>query len=220
MQQKKRGKFIVLEGIDGAGTTTVGKAVTALLNEQANQPTEFTCEPSVGAIGVLARKYLKHQLPLPGSPAMKHLFTADRYDHLKNYIMPTLESGVNVVCDRFVWSTAAYQTVNTNKSVEECSADAVVLSSQLMYSAGANYMTPDITFLLHVTPEVARARRMHRGDQKEELYEEEKIQTYVAAAYLKIHQELSKTSPAYLINAHEALNAVVNNVMAILPSLR
>jgi dTMP kinase len=219
MQQKKRGKFIVLEGIDGAGTTTVGKAITALLNEQANQPTEFTYEPSAGAIGTLARKYLKHQLVHPGEPALKHLFTADRYEHLKNYIIPKLEEGCNVICDRFIWSTAAYQTVKLDKPVKQCTEDAVLLGTQLTYSLNFNYRTPDATFLLHVSPEIARERRMSRGDQKAELYEEEKIQTYVAASYLEIFQELSKTSTAYLINAHENFDTVVNGVMAIIRSL-
>src|SRR5688500_15875611 len=93
---RRRGAFIVLEGLDGAGTTTqLGRLAEAL--RARGQRVHTTCEPSTGPIGALIRQALTGRLGLPGGrgplddATLALLFAADRTDHLAAEIMPALE---------------------------------------------------------------------------------------------------------------------------------
>ena len=107
------GKFIVFEGIDGAGTTTQAQALVNYLTE-CGISTYLTCEPSDSSIGTFTRQALQgkqkgfHQKQLP-DVALALLFAADRADHWTNEIQPLLNEGVNVICDRYLYSSLAYQ---------------------------------------------------------------------------------------------------------------
>src|SRR4029078_3251661 len=105
--------FIVLEGIDGSGTTTqLGRLGDHLTSRGRRAHT--TREPSAGPVGRLLREILLggHRLP-DGAPAdrraMALLFAADGRDHLRREIEPALAAGTDVVCDRYLLSSLAYQ---------------------------------------------------------------------------------------------------------------
>jgi dTMP kinase len=96
--------FIVFEGIDGSGKTTQAKLLVAKLNELGIR-TIFTAEPSDGPFGKRIR-----EAPARLSPSdEEQLFREDRRDHLARVILPALEAGVTVICDRYIFSSAAYQ---------------------------------------------------------------------------------------------------------------
>jgi dTMP kinase len=99
--------FIVLEGIDGAGTTSTSKAVVKEL-ELRGIPVVWTHEPSDGPIGLLMRQVLKGDLKL-NKRATIGLFVSDRWWHVDHVVKPALEAGKIVVCDRFAYSTWVYQ---------------------------------------------------------------------------------------------------------------
>jgi dTMP kinase len=104
-------RFIVLEGGDGAGTTTQLRLLDEALG-RAGVPRWATSEPTDSPEGRLIRRVLSGELPRdPGTLA--RLFAADRNEHLRGPggILERLERGEAVVCDRYVLSSLAYQGV-------------------------------------------------------------------------------------------------------------
>ena len=132
-----------------------------------------TREPSTGPIGRLLREILLggHRLP-DGTPAdgraMALLFAADRRDHLRREIEPALAAGADVVCDRYLLSSLAYQG-------EEAERDWVAELAREVRPA-------DLTLLLDLPVAVAAARRRAAG-RVEERYDADAVQERVAAAY-------------------------------------
>ncbi len=113
------GHFIVLEGIDGAGTTTQAEALKRRFDD-LGLPAHVTAEPSAGPVGAIIRQVLSgrlvarfHQAVRPLNwKIMSLLFAADRLDHVDSEILPNLSEGVNVLCDRYVYSSLVYQSAS------------------------------------------------------------------------------------------------------------
>src|SRR5438552_7626627 len=105
---------MVIEGIDGAGTTTQTRLLTDWLRGRG-LAAHRTREPSDGPIGRLIREILG-QPPgaMTGGP-MALLFAADRLDHLAREIEPALARGEQVLCDRYYHSSFAYQAVESER---------------------------------------------------------------------------------------------------------
>ncbi len=161
------GYFIVLEGVDGAGTTTQSARLTAELARRGHRVHQ-TCEPSRGPIGLELRRVLKGQATLPPT-AVALLFASDRLDHLAREIEPQLSSGCHVVSDRYVLSSLAYQSQQVDRAFVE--------------TINARARAADLTLLVAVDPEVAAKRRQRRGGEVE-LYDAIEMQRQVASAYL------------------------------------
>jgi dTMP kinase len=100
------GKFIIFEGLDGSGKSTHAKLLSEWLESKALKVLH-TKEPSQGKIGKLLRDYLKDTDS--GGRVDALLFTADRAEHLEREILPALERGDIVICERYKYSTIAYQ---------------------------------------------------------------------------------------------------------------
>ena len=103
------GKFIVFEGIDGSGKTTQINLVARSLEEQGRQVL-CTREPGGTRIGAMLRNLLLD----PANKDLDHrteafLYAADRSQHVTEVILPALEEGKIVICDRYLYSTVAYQ---------------------------------------------------------------------------------------------------------------
>ena len=108
-----RGKFLVLEGIDGSGTTTQLDRAVAYVSSLGH-PAVATREPSAGPIGRLLREALLGRLGMRDGAGMDGrsmalLFAADRIDHLQREVEPHLASGTTVISDRYLLSSLAYQ---------------------------------------------------------------------------------------------------------------
>lgn len=173
-----RGRFVVLEGIDGAGTTTqLERLATAL--EGRGLSVHRTAEPTSGPVGSLIRRYLRHEIELPGGGArpvswdtMALLFAADRVDHVSSEIEPMLAAGTWVLSDRYDLSSLAYQSATAP------SDDVVHWIRELNSRA----LRPDLTLVVDVPADLAAQRRGARG-ASEELYEEQELQRRLAQIY-------------------------------------
>jgi hypothetical protein len=105
------GALIVVEGIDGAGSTTQSNMLLQWL-QSVDIPATFTFEPSTGAIGTVVRRHLGRHVELGGPEAEALAFAADRMDHVVSEVVPALAGGTTVVTDRYYLSSLAYQALN------------------------------------------------------------------------------------------------------------
>jgi len=170
-----RGVFIVLEGIDGAGTTTQATILEQRVRRcRPDVPVLVTAEPTSGPIGSLIRDMLRAEprTPHSGVPldrrALALLFAADRLHHVAEQIAPAVEAGGVVICDRYVWSSLAYQSLDAPPE----------------WVAEVNRFAPppDRTILLEVPAEVACAR-LQASRQVREIFETLETLRRVAANY-------------------------------------
>jgi len=179
-----RGKFIVLEGIDGSGTTTqLDRAVDCVAT--LGHPALATREPSTGPVGRLLRDALHGRLALPDGSAidgrtMALLFAADRFDHLKREIEPNLADGTTVISDRYLLSSLAYQAEEADRAWVANLARGIPL--------------PDLTILLDLPIEVA-ARRREAAGRPLERYDADSYLGKVAANY----RELARLDPSVVV---------------------
>jgi dTMP kinase len=178
------GSFIVIEGIDGAGTTTQAELLANWFRGRG-LPALTTHEPTDGPVGSMIRQVLTNRLVVcgitgPRAPAwatMALLFAADRLDHLESEIVPNLLDGVTVISDRYDLSSLAYQSATATGS--DLEAGKVVT---WVRELNKHARRPDLTIVLDVHPEVAAQRRRKRAGSAE-LYEELDLQKSLARAY-------------------------------------
>ncbi len=198
------GLFIVLEGIDGSGTSTQGQKLVELLRSQGRK-VHLTCEPSRGPIGQLIRSILEKRLLEEGevrsfdAPTMALLFAADRMDHITNEVKVQLRSGSIVICDRYLLSSLIYQSLT---------AEPNSLPSQQNWLRQINQgaLQPDLTLVLDLKAERAAERRSIRGGV-EELYEKSELQRKLAVLYAQAPQLLPEQA-VYLIDAAQPVEQV------------
>ncbi len=138
----KRGKFITFEGPEGGGKTTQAKRLINQL-ESAGLEVVYTREPGGTPTGEAIRDILQHNTTgediAPASEVL--LFAASRAQLVAHVIVPALERGAWVVCDRFADSTTAYQGYGRGFDIEQMIA---------INRFAVNGATPDLTFLLDV----------------------------------------------------------------------
>jgi len=178
-----RGKFIVVESADGGGSTSQAAALANRIVERLDNPRSaiLTYEPSGGPVGKLIRKILKGHGKLP-SKAMEWLFRADRLEHVQNKILPAINKGEHVVCDRYYPSTLVYQSVRD--TMEESKLAMGDLWHDLFHDKGgpAEFLLPDVILYIDVDLEIMAERRAKRGGEPE-LYETTEYQKKVVDLY-------------------------------------
>ncbi|MFT7622035.1 MAG: dTMP kinase [Myxococcota bacterium] len=198
-----RAQFIVLEGIDGAGTTTQLHRVCAWF-EAAGQGARATCEPTEGPIGRLIRQVLRGEITTPHD-TIALLFAADRLDHWPREIQPALDAGKVVLSDRYTGSSLAYQGTHTD-------ADWVRMIN-------GHAPLPHHTFYVRCDPDVALARIAARDGDKRELYEQRESLVRIAAAYDRIYGVTEPAQlPATIIDGEASQDAVFAAITAVLTS--
>lgn len=195
---RQRGRFIVLEGIDGSGTTTQAHALVAAI-ERRGGTALYTREPSDGPVGRYIRTILRGELDHTSSErTMAALFAADRLDHWDREISPALEVGTDVICDRYVLSSLAYQGVMTG-------------DEEWVRQINSHAAQADRTVLLVLPATEAGRRREARGEAQER-YEPDATQRDVAQAYLRLAPAVS----ARIVDGAKSVDDVTNDLLATL----
>jgi dTMP kinase len=173
---------VVVEGIDGCGSTTHAKLLAKAIKNRGPEVV-LTCEPSTGPIGSLIRQVLQRRLFVPDATGPRNfawstmalMFAADRMDHLDSVVAPALRTGQVVVSDRYDLSSLAYQSVTAHNGAQ---------SIPWIRELNAQALRPDVTIVIDVPAEVAEARRRARGGV-EEMFEAREIQARLAAVYAR-----------------------------------
>jgi dTMP kinase len=156
--------FIVIEGIDGSGKTTLCKAVYNIRVKQNNRIRTFS-EPTYFETGVRLRNFLSGKIELPPEDELE-LFIEDRKESVKRNINPSLESGIDVLLDRYYYSTAAYQA-NEHRSPRE------ILDRNLK----ENFPVPNFLFFIEIEPRIALERISSRSENLDRFETLDKLET-------------------------------------------
>jgi dTMP kinase len=200
-------RFVVIEGIDGAGTTTQTARLVQELTARG-QPAHATHEPSKGPIGLHLREILAKRVELygDGGAQLALLFAADRLDHLGREVKPQLAAGSWVISDRYDHSSVAYQSLSAGRDIA------------WLRSLNSAADRPDLVLVLDVTPEVARARRLAR-DANRELFDDDALQRKLAAFYRDIERHFPEDRVVH-VDADRDADAVFAALLAEALKLR
>ena len=201
------GLFITIEGPEGSGKTTVAKKVVEQL-ETEGYKVLYTREP--GGVGI-AEKIRDIILDVnntnldPRSEAL--LYAASRRQHLIEKVVPALEKGYIVICDRFVDSSLAYQGHARGLGIDE------IYNINLF---AIDTMFPDMTILLNIDPEVGLARIMsNRQDEVNRLdLEGMNFHKLVHEGYEIIKEKYAERFT--LVDGNDTPDVVFNNVYKVI----
>ncbi|MCX5992993.1 MAG: dTMP kinase [Chloroflexi bacterium] len=205
---KRQGLFITFEGGEGCGKSTQARLLFNSL-EHRGIPSVLTHEPGGTPLGNRIRGILKVKRDFDISPqAELFLFAACRAQLIREVILPALDVGRNVICDRFSASTIAYQGYGRG------------LGQDLIESinrAATGGLEPDLIFLLDIQSETGLSRKHNTGDDR---FEAEHIAFHrrVRVGYL----ELARRDPGrwIVIEARQPVEtlakAILDHVLAIL----
>lgn len=164
MSARARGRFVVVEGLDGAGTTTQAERLAATLRDRCGLGVELTKEPTDGPLGAVLRQAIEGRLTLD-PVALALAFAADRADHLfnpVNGIETQLAAGRWVVSDRYVLSSLAYNRGGA-------------ISREWVAELNRHALAPDLTVFVDVDPELCLERIGARSSADELFHSREQL---------------------------------------------
>jgi dTMP kinase len=189
----EKGLFIAIEGLDGSGSSTQCEKLRNYMDIRGMK-TIVTKEPTNNLIGGLIRGVLTHDWTI--SPAgLQLLFCADRAHHLEKEIMPALEQGISVICDRYMFSTLAF--------------GAMDCELEWLKTLNKNFMIPDLTFILEVNPAEC-VKRIGKGRSKFELFEQEEKLRVVLENYRKISTQYPRM---FRVNGENSPDTVLKELV-------
>jgi len=193
--------LVVFEGLDGAGTTTQMQLLAEKCDKDL-RACRATFEPTDKPIGRLVRAVLKKQIvttPL----ALAMLYAADREDHLYNPIygmVGELESGKLVICDRYIYSSLAYQGV-------ECPIEKVQELNQFPH--------PQYLFFIDTPVEECIRRITARGEEAE-LFDRHEFLEKVRTNYEKLFSSLPEEVRFFRIDGMQSKEVIALEIQKIL----
>ncbi len=206
--ENKRGRFIVLEGIDGAGKTTQAELLEEHLIAMGRRVYR-TAEPTPLPTGVELRRALKGEIK-KSECEMATMFVLDRIAH---NIHPTegiekiLSEGTDIICDRYYYSTLAYQGQST--SYEWVKA---------MNLSCPEIRRPDICIYLDLTPEQS-LRRISRGRETVEIYENEQTLERVRNAFFGVFEDIGDRENIAVVDAYRDTRVIADELAALVDLL-
>ncbi len=203
-----RGRLITIEGLDGAGKTTLADSLTAALEDRGIAVRTLR-EPGGVEASERVRRLVKDPELRIGARAEALLYAAARAQLVEEALQPLLEAGSWVLLDRFVDSSLAYQGGGRGLGL------GPVEAINLLATGG---LEPDRTLLLWIDPELGRARAQGRGEAPDRLEREQRdFFEAVAAAY----QELAAVNPNRIrtIDAAQAPEQVLDQALRAIADL-
>lgn len=202
-----RGKFIVFEGGDGSGKSTILEKIYNYLVDNGVKCIK-TREPG----GIKISEDIRNIILDTKNTEMDRktealLYAAARRQHLVEKVIPELNNGTIVLCDRFIYSSLAYQGYARGIDVEEI--------FQINKFAVGEYM-PDLNLLFDVSPEVGLCRINKNKDREINRLDLEKLDFHkmVREGYYKLVEE--NKDKFEIVNAEKSIDEVFNEVKEII----
>ena len=198
-----KGKFIVIEGLDGSGKTTQTKILAAKLRDKGISVVTHA-EPTGGEYGKKCREILSGAKKCTKSE-LALLFTADRIDHNVNDvdgINMHIEKGETVLCDRYYYSTLAYQGVDVGMEwLKTLNLDC------------EDIRKPDLCIFLDLTPEKSMERiYANRSADQIEIYETQDYLTSIRKRFYNCLDSLKDSENIVVINADGTIDEVAHKI--------
>jgi len=203
----QKGTFIVLEGIDGSGTTTHCKILAEKLREIGFN-VHITQEPSNLKVGKLLREYLKIKEIPPPTDAL--LFAADRVEHYYNEILPKLQEGFVVISDRYIESSIAYQCAQSGNKYKYMKEDFNI-TEEWIENINKFVKYPDITILLDIDPEISLKRKYKQSENPEKFENVDFLKVV-----RKIYLNRAKFKNYYILDVNNSIDIVSENIYKII----
>ncbi len=197
-----------MEGIDGAGKTTQAEMLCAHLESKGRRVVR-TAEPTGFPTGVALREALGGRVK-KSECEMAVMFVEDRIAHNLHPtegIQALLAEGVDVICDRYYYSTLAYQGHSTDYGW--CKS---------MNLSCPEILRPDLCIYLDLTPEQS-LERIRRGREQVEIYENEETLTRVRNAFLRVFDDLSDTDRIARVNAYRTPEEIARELADLVDHL-
>jgi len=202
------GKFIVFEGIDGAGKTTQVNLLLEKL-EKEGKSAYLTAEPTDLPTGRELRRVLSGEVK-KSDCEIAALFTLDRIAHNKDAVAGierVLAAGYDVICDRYYYSTLAYQGFSTDYEWVKS-----------MNVGCPEIRRPDLCIFLDLTPEES-LERIQKGRDKLEIYENVETLTKVRDAFHKALTDLGDSENIAIVNAYRTPEEISDEIWEIYSKL-
>ena len=195
--------FITIEGPEGSGKTTVLKAVVEQLSKDYD--VIATREPGgVKTAEAIRNILLEGDAMDPRTEAL--LFAAARREHLVEKVLPALDKGITVICDRFIDSSLAYQGYARKIGVE---------AIQTINDFAIEGHAPDLTLYLDIPAEVGQARIMQNQRAQNRLdKEDEAFHARVIDGYRQLIQNHPERYE--VIDATQSIDAVIQDVLMVI----
>lgn len=199
-----KGLFITLEGGDGAGKSTQIRNIERFFSEKG-LVVMHTREPGGTAISEKLRDILldNHNSEMYAETEML-IYAAARAQHVRELVLPALERGEIVICDRFVDSSVAYQAYGRELGDMVAEVNG--------YATGG--LRPDITFWLDIDPAAGRARAAKAGDLDRLELEKMDFHYRVYEGYRKIAEQ--EPDRVRRIDATDTVENICSNIYACL----
>ena len=204
----KKGKFIVFEGIDGSGKTTQAKLLAQML-EKNGETVVLTAEPTSLSTGKLLRQALSGSIK-KSECEMALMFVEDRIAHNKcpdTGIDALVEAGVTVICDRYYYSTLAYQGQSTDYGW--------VKSMNLLCP---DIRKPDMCIYIDLLPSQS-LERISKGRDSVEIYENLETLTRVREQFLSVIRDLEKDDRIIVLDGYRAEKEIADDIAAAVKSI-
>ena len=207
---ESKGKLIAFEGIDGAGKSCQIERLADTLRRDGHEVL-VTREPGGTASGARIRELLLDAAEVQLDPICELLlFAADRRQHVAEVLQPALAAGQIVLCDRYVWSTVAYQGFGRGLSlnvIEELNELAV------------GTLLPDLTIVLDLDRTCARDRINSSRETAPDRMESEELRFFerVRAGFLTLAEQYPQSFA--VIDAARSADAVFDDVLRTLGRL-
>ncbi|MCI8554393.1 MAG: dTMP kinase [Clostridiales bacterium] len=196
----EKGKFIVFEGLDGCGKTTQLKLLQERMSTICRERKCFeTREPSDSVPGLICRGISKESIFVePETEAL--LYAADRNEHVLKELLPQLNRGNHVLCDRYYFSNFAYQTLSSD------------MERLLAYNQPAmERLRADVTIFIDVSPEECEKRRSLKRASKE-LYEKVEQAKIIRENYFAAFERLKDSERVEVINGEGSVSQIFENI--------
>lgn len=197
-----KGRFIVFEGIDGAGKTTQVERLKKELTERGEK-VYVTAEPTSLPSGKELRRVLSGEIK-KSDCEIAAMFTLDRIAHNldENFgIERLLSEGYIILCDRYYYSTLAYQGASVDYAwVRALNVDCPAIRR------------PDLCIFLDLTPEQSMAR-ISRGRESTEIFENTEMLTKVRNSFMRVIDDLGSTESIKVIDASSDIDTVAAKIL-------
>lgn len=203
-----RGRFIVFEGIDGSGKSTQVELLAERLRSQ-DHTVYLTRQPSDRTIGKLLRSILTGK-ERTDERAIAALFLADRIDHItavEDGLITRLERGETVICDRYYFSSLAYNSL-------KIPMDWVLTLHQPVFEL----LRPDLTLFLDLPVEES-LRRIRENRADTEHYEKLDTLIQVRENYMTAFRRREVQENIQVVNAHRTVEEIAADIREIVDEL-